>query len=341
MKITNPKTGPMKKFNYLLKTLLLAIILVSCNNKPKIGFLMDTLEIDRWEKDKEQFEKTINEMNGIPMVRVADNHPPRQLEQAMELLYDGVDVLVVIPVDLHASRDIVKEAHERGVPVISYDRMIRDCDVDYYVSTDNINIGELQAEYLSKMRPAGRYALVGGPVRDYNAILLHLGWMNVLQPLIEKGDIEIVLDQSTNKWEGQEAYAMINNYLSGSNPGLDAIIAGNDELASGAIKALTEHNLQREVLVAGQDAELAALRNIIAGYQTITIYKPIESIAYTAANMAMKLARDENPVNTSITVNNGHRLVPSVLLPAQVVNKQNIKTTIVTDGFLEETDIYE
>lgn len=330
----------MKTFSYLLKTLLLSLILVSCNNKPKIGFLMDTLDIDRWEKDKEQFEKTINEMNGIPMVRVADGEAPRQLEQAMELLYDGVDVLVVIPVDLHASRDIVKKAHERNVPVISYDRMIRDCDVDYYVSTDNINIGELQAEYLSKMRPNGKYAFIGGPINDYNAILLHLGWMNVLQPLIEKGDIDIVIDQYSNKWEAEEAYTIINNYLSDSNPGLDAIIAANDELASGAIQALREHDLQRDILVAGQDAELEALRNIISGYQTITIYKPIDGIAHTAANMAVKLAREDDPINTSVTVNNGHRLVPSVLLSAQVVNKQNIKTTIVTDGFLEETDIY-
>lgn len=331
----------MKSFGYILSTLLLALILVSCNNKPKIGFLMDTLDIERWEKDKELFEKRVRELGGIPIVKVANGDSPKQLEQTMELIYDRVDVLVVIPVDLHASRDIVKEAHKKDIPVISYDRMIRDSDVDYYVSTDNINIGELQAEYLSKMAPNGNFALIGGPTKDNNAALLHLGWMNVLQPLIEKGDINIVLDQFVNKWDADEAYEIIDNYLSNDNPELDAIIAGNDELAGGAIKALQEHNQQRDVLVAGQDAEVEAIRNIVAGYQTITIFKPIDAMVYTAANMAIKLAEEEGPINTNVTVNNGHKLVPSVLLSAQVVNRQNIKMTVVSEGFIQEEEIYQ
>lgn len=331
----------MKTFSYLLKTLLLALILVSCNNKPKIGFLLDTLERDRWVKDKELFEESIKESGGIPMVRIADGNSPKQLEQAMELLYDRVDVLVVVPVDLYTSRDIVKEAHKRDVPVISYDRMIRNCDVDYYVSTDNINVGELQAEYLSKMQPDGNYALISGPEKDYNSTLLHLGWMNILYPLIQKGDIKIVVDQYAGEWNTIEAYKIISEYLNSSNPSLDVIIAGNDDLASGAIKALQEHKLQGEVLVAGQDADLEALRNIVAGYQTITIFKPLETMAKTAANMAMMLANEEKPENVTLTVNNGHKLVPSVLLSSQVVNQQNIKTTVVTEGFMEEEQIYE
>jgi D-xylose ABC transporter substrate-binding protein len=331
----------MKSFGYLFSTLLLALIMVSCNNKPKIGFLMDTLDIERWEKDKELFEKRVEELGGIPIVKVANGDSPKQLDQTMELIYDHVDVLVVIPVDLHASRDIVKEAHKKDIPVISYDRMIRDSDVDYYVSTDNINIGELQAEYLSKMAPNGNFALLGGPTKDNNAALLHLGWMNVLQPLIEKGDINIVIDQSVVNWDSEEAFEIIDNYLSDGNPELDAIIAGNDELAGGAIRALQDHNLQRDVLVAGQDAEVEAIRNIVAGYQTITIFKPIDAMAYTAANMAIKLAEDEGPINTNITVNNGHKLVPSVLLSAQVVNRQNIKMTVVSEGFVQEEDIYQ
>ncbi len=331
----------MKTFSYLFSTLLLVAILTSCSNKPKIGFLMDTLDIDRWQKDKELFEKKVEELGGTVMVRVADGNSPKQLEQAMDLIYKKVDALVVIPVDLYASRDIVKEAHKKNIPVISYDRMIRDCDVNYYVSTDNINIGEQQAGYLSKIAPVGKYALLGGPQKDNNAALLHLGWMNVLQPLIQKGDIEIVLDQYVDNWNAEEAYTIIRDFLNNSTPELDAIIAGNDELASGAIMALQEHNLQREVLVAGQDADIEAIRNIVAGYQTITIFKPIDAMAYTAAEMAVKLAKDEGPYNTNVTVHNGFKLVPSILLPSQIVNSQNIKMTVVSEGFVEEEDIYE
>jgi D-xylose transport system substrate-binding protein len=331
----------MKTFSYLLKTLLLALIVVSCNNKPQIGLLMDTLDIERWEKDKAMFEQRVEELGGTTLVRIAEGQSPKQLDQAMELIFEKVDVLVVIPVDLHASRDIVTEAHKKKIPVISYDRMIRDCDVDYYISTDNIYIGELQAEYLSKIASKGSYALLGGPTKDNNAALLHLGWMNVLQPLIEKGDVDIVIDQYVDNWDANEAYTIIDNYLKASNKKLDAIIAGNDELAGGAIRALQEHNLQRDVLVAGQDAELEAIRNIVAGYQTITIFKPIDAMAYTAANMAIKLANEEEPVNTSITVNNGFKLVPSVLLSSQVVNKQNIRNTVVEGGFMKEEDIFQ
>jgi ABC-type xylose transport system substrate-binding protein len=183
----------MKAFTYIVNLLLLSAILAGCGGKPKIGFLMDTLDIDRWEKDKQKFEERVEELGGVPIVRVANGKSPTQVQQAQQLLYDHVDVLVVIPVDLHASRDIVAKAHKEDVPVISYDRMIRDCDVDYYVSTDNINIGELQADYLSRMAPKGKYALIGGPQKDNNARLLHLGWMNVLQPLIAKGDIDLVI----------------------------------------------------------------------------------------------------------------------------------------------------
>jgi D-xylose transport system substrate-binding protein len=331
----------MKLLSNILKVLLLVFIIAGCNRKPKIGFLMDSLEIDRWKKDKELFEQRINELGGIPLIRVADGKSPKQLSQAKELIYEGVDVLVVIPVDLHSSRDIVKEAHEKNIPVISYDRMIRDCDVDFYISTDNINIGELQAEYLSKIKPYGNYVLIGGPTKDYNATLMHLGWMNALTPLIERGDVNVVVDQYAKDWNREEAYSILNNYLTESDSAVDAVIAGNDELASGIIQALKEHNMQQDVLVAGQDAELEAIRNIVAGYQTITIYKPIDAMAYSAANMAMKLAANEEPVQTPVTVNNGHKLVPSVLLPAQVVNKNNIKTTVVTEGFMTEDEIFK
>ena len=320
--------------------LLLFAILTGCNNKPKIGFLMDTISLDRWEKDKELFEEQVKSLNGIPMVRVADGDLPTQIEQATQLLYEGVDVLIIIPVDLYASRDIVKMAHDKNIPVISYDRMIRDCNVDYYVSTDNIHVGEQQASYLSKMVPTGNYALIGGSTKDYNATLLHLGWMNVLQPLIEKGDINLVLDEYVKEWNAKEAYSIMDNFLANSNLQLDVIIAGNDDLANGAIQALRHHDLTRKVLVAGQDAELEAIRNIVAGDQTITIFKPIDALVSTAVNMAIKLAEDE-PINTNITVNNGYKLVPAVLLSSQVVNRQNIKLTVVSEGYLEEGDIYK
>lgn len=331
----------MKTLATIMKMALLVVILAGCNSKPKIGFLMDNLELERWNKDKNYFEAKVNELGGIPLVRVADGDAIKQLDQAKELLLDGVDVLVVIPVDLYASRDIVKEAHQNDVPVISYDRMMRDCDVDYYVATDNIRIGELQAEYLSTIKSQGKYALIGGATNDNNAFLLHLGWMNVLQPLIDRGDVEIVLDRFSSNWEPEEGYNIMKEFFESGNGDVDAIIAGNDALASGAIRALEEQNLDKKVLVAGQDADVTAIRNIVAGFQTITIYKPIDALAYTAAHAAFNFYNNDGmPPASNLTVNNGYKLVPATLLSAQLVNRQNIKMTVVSEGFVSEAEIY-
>ncbi|TRX70607.1 sugar ABC transporter substrate-binding protein [Carboxylicivirga sp. M1479] len=319
---------------------MLLFALSACDMKPKVGFLIDSLEVERWSKDKALFEEKVNELGGIPYVEVAGSDADKQLEQAKKLIEEGVDVLVVVPVDLEKASEIVKYAHEHYVPVISYDRLIKNCNLDYYISTDNINIGELQANYLTKIAPKGNYVLISGPTTDYNAYLLHLGWMNVLQPLIEKGDLTVVLDEFSNYWLPDEAYRILSQYLADKN-NVDAIICGNDALASGALAALKEHNKDGRVLLAGQDADIQAVRNIVAGNQTMTIYKPIESLAYAAANAAIKISDGEAPSNMNITVNNGKRLVPAILLQATIVNRQNIKMTVIQEGYIGEQDIFK
>lgn len=329
----------MKQFHSILTWVLVLFLLAGCNQKPKIGFLMDSLDIERWKKDKALFEQKVEELGGVAYVEIADSDPEKQILQAQKMINEGIEVLVVVPVDSKEAGDIVRLAHRNYVPVISYDRLIKDCNLDYYISTDNINIGELQANYLSKISPEGKYALISGPESDNNAYLLHIGWMNVLQPLIDKGDIEIVIDEFSEYWLPDESYAIMSKYLE-SNGEIDAIICGNDALALGTISALKEHEKEGKVLLAGQDAEIQAVRNIVAGNQTITIYKPIESLAYTAANAAIKIAKGEAPSNMNITVNNGKRLVPAILLQASVVNRQNIKMTVISEGFLGEQDIF-
>ena len=322
----------------VLPVIFLLTMFNGCTSKTKIGFLMDNTSLERWKKDKELFEKTTKEMGAEPIIKVADGNPDVQYQQAVELIDEGVDVLVVIPCDLIKAGKIVKAAHAKKIPVISYDRLIKDSNVDYYISTDNIQIGELQAGYLSKISPVGNYALITGPTSDNNAFLLRLGWMNVLQPLIDKGDVKIVLDKFTNFWLPDESYNIMKKFFEEGGK-VDAILAGNDALATGAIMALKEFNHDGKVLVAGQDADINAIRNIVAGVQTITIYKPIESMVYATVNAALKLADGKAPSNMNITVFNGKKLVPTILLKAQVVNRQNIKMTVVSEGFISEKEL--
>ncbi len=322
----------------LTQLIFLALILSSCTHKPIIGLLVDNTQQPRWEKDIALFTKDISDLGGITEVRIANFDADVQYEQAQELIDAGVDVLVVIPVDQNKAGSIVKLAHKYEVPVISYDRLIKDCNLDYYISTDNIAIGEQQCKYISQIKPSGKYGIIGGATSDNNAFLLRLGQMNILQPLVDKGNIEIVFNQFTKSWSIHEGYEIANKYLD-SVPELDAIIASNDALASGAITALKEHNMDGKVLVAGMDADAEAIRNIVAGNQTITIYKPIESLAFAAADAAIKISKGIAPSNMNITVNNGKRLVPAILLPSQIVNKQNIEMTVISEGFLSEEEI--
>ncbi len=331
-----------------MKKLLLLIFIIitgltifnSCKQKPHIGLLMANLQQARWEKDMNMFKEKITDLKATCETANADGDADKQLEQAKQMIDNGAQVLVVVPVDQNKAAEIVKYAHQYRVPVISYDRLIKNCNLDYYISTDNIEVGELQASYLTKIKPIGKYGIIGGSTADNNAFLLNLGQMNILQPLIDKGDIKIIFNQYTKSWSLHEGYEICKKYLENHNDEKpDAIIAGNDDIATGVITALQEHNLQGTVLVAGQDADIKAIRNIVAGNQTMTVYKPIKAMAYTAAEAACKISDGIAPSNMNITVNNGKRLVPAILLKSQIVNKQNINLTVVPEGFISEKEI--
>ncbi|WP_372774849.1 substrate-binding domain-containing protein [Mangrovibacterium sp.] len=331
----------MKQIKFFFSILMVFLLLAGCKQKPEIGFLMDTIARERWIKDRDAFVEKVEEQKGTVIVKVAESDPDVQFKQALELINRDVDVLVIIPVDMVVAAGIVKMAKNKNIPVISYDRLIRDSDIDFFVSTDNITVGEEQARFLTTVSPTGNYVLIGGPTIDNNSYQLYLGWMNILQPMVDKGDINIVGSKFVDRWEPQDGYTMMKEVLEKGET-VDAVIAGNDALAGGAIQALEEYELAGKVLVAGQDADITAIRNIILGTQTITVYKPIESMAYNAADVAIKIAKGKKPSdNMSFTINNGHRLVPSILLDGQVVNKQNIRMTVISEGFVAEQEIFE
>jgi len=320
---------------------MVSFLYSGCNTNPVIGLLMDNTKIDRWAKDRDLFVEKVEDLGGTVIVKVADSDPSVQFQQALELINQQVDVLVIIPVDKMVSQGIVKTAKKSNIPVIAYDRIIRDCNLDFYVSADNIQIGESQAEYITKSKPTGNYALLTGPESDNNSYQLYLGWMNVLQPLIDKGDISLVNNSFAENWAEEDGYKMMKRLIDDGIQ-VDAVITGADVLAAGVVNALHDANMDGKVLIAGQDADLTAIRNIVFGNQTITIYKPLESMAFNAAIAAVNMAKGKDPAeNMGVTVNNGHHLVPAILLEGQVVNKQNIRMTVISEGFVAEQEVFE
>jgi D-xylose transport system substrate-binding protein len=304
------------------------------NDPVVIGFSMDTLKEERWQRDKDLVEKRAKELGMQVLVQVANGDDNLQVKQAENLLTQGVDVLIVAPHNAEIAASIVEAAHRQGVPVISYDRLIKNSDVDLYISHQVIKIGEMQAKYLLdhvNKKPAN-FVIVGGSPTDNNALLLHEGQMNILKPAIDRGDVKIVADQYAKEWQASAALNIVENALTQANNQVDAVVASNDGTARGAVQALEGQNLAGKVLVSGQDADLASLKLIVEGKQTMTIYKSIQPLAYGAVDAAIKLARGET-VATTETLDNGFKKVPAILLEPVAVDINNLVGTIVKDGY--------
>jgi D-xylose transport system substrate-binding protein len=305
----------------------------------RIGFSMDTLKEERWQRDKALVEQRCKEVGAECEVQVANGDDAVQTKQCDNLLTKGVDVLIVAPHNGQIAASIVEAAHRQGVPVISYDRLIRNSDVDLYVSHQVLKMGQMQGQYALDHAPKGNYVLIGGSPTDNNALLLREGQMNILKPAIDRGDIKVISDQFAKEWKPEEALRITEDALTKTNNDIQAIVASNDGTAGGAISALPPQ-LVGKVLVTGQDASLDAVQRIVDGKQTMTIYKPIKPLAYSAVDSAIKLAHKEK-VDAKDKVNNGKLDVPSILQEPIVLDKNNVMDTVIKDGYHKVEDVYK
>ncbi|HEY0457683.1 MAG TPA: D-xylose ABC transporter substrate-binding protein [Pyrinomonadaceae bacterium] len=310
------------------------------SGKIRIGFSMDTLKEERWQKDRDIFVRRAEALGAEVLVQAADGKDETQVKQAESLLTQGIDVLVVIPHNAEVCATIVEAAKRQNVPVISYDRLIKNSDVDLYVSFDNEKVGVMQAQYLVDKAPKGNYFLIGGAPTDNNAQMFRRGQMKVLQPLIDKGDIKVVADQWARDWLAEEALKHTENALTMNNDNVAAVVASNDGTAGGVVQALNTKKLSGKVFVSGQDADLAGLQRIVEGTQSMTVYKPVTILANKAAEAAVALAKKEK-IETSVKVNNGKIDVPSILLEPISVDKSNLDATVIKDGFHTREEVYK
>jgi D-xylose transport system substrate-binding protein len=310
--------------------------------KPLIGLSMDTLKEERWIGDRDMFVAAAEALGAEVKVLAANGIDSQQISDIEGLITNQVDAMVIIPHDGAAMAKGVELAHAAGIPVLSYDRLITGADVDLYITFDNIKVGQLQAQFLADRIPAGgklRLVRIYGSKTDNNARLFKQGQDSVLEPLISAGKVEIVFEDWADDWKPENAKKIVQAAVTKLGPQFDAVLASNDGTAGGAIQALTEDNLAGKVLVTGQDADLAACQRIAAGTQTMTVYKPLKNLAPKAAELAVKLAQ-RKPVVAKAEVENGKIPVPSVLLDIVAVTKENLKETVIQDGFRKESDVF-
>jgi len=341
-----PNSSVFKLSFPLLMIAFCAILILSCDDsseKIKIGLSMDSLRVERWQKDRDIFIEEAEKLGAKVIVQSADGDERKQNEQAENMITQGVDVLVVIPKDSVAASQIVNSAHAEGIKVVAYDRLIRESEPDLYISFDNEQVGYLQAEYILRHKPKGNYFLLGGAPSDNNAQLLRKGQLRALQPAIDKGDIKLVAEGKhwAVNWDPNDALNKAEQVLTLTKNQIDAVVASNDGTAGGVIQALEGQNLAGTVLVSGQDAELAACQRIVKGTQTMTVYKPIRLIAKEAAIAAVALAKGETIEKAKQKVNNGKVDVSSILLTPIQVDKDNLDEVVIKDGFHSREKVYQ
>jgi D-xylose transport system substrate-binding protein len=298
----------------------------------KIGYLMDSLKIERWQTDLDTFQKRAKELGAEVLVETAEGDDDLQLQQSQKLMDSGAKVLVLVPHDTDKAARIVNAAKARHIPVICYERLVRNSDVDFFVGTNAEVIGELQSSTLARLAPKGNYVLIGGSPADANAKTLRDGQIRVLKDFVDRGDVKIVSDGWAKDWDPAEAYAIMSKAIDSAKGDITAVVASNDGTAGGAIQALEEHKLAGKVLVSGQDADLAAIIRILDGTQTMTVYKPLALQAKLAAEAAVNLAAGV-PVKNAVSISNGTKTVLAILLSPVVVTRDNVKQTVIKDGF--------
>ena len=310
----------------------------------KIALLLPESQTARYEtQDRPLFEAKVEEL--CPDCEIiysnADQDEAKQLSQAEAALTNGAQVMVLDPVDGKAAGAIVAQAAAKDVPVISYDRLIQDAEIDLYISFDNEKVGELQGTALvDKLEEdgvtEGDLVMINGSPTDNNATLFKKGAHSV----IDESGFTVAAESDTVEWEPSNAQKDMDGHI--TTVGADNIVgvyAANDGTAGGAIAAMKAANMDPLPPVTGQDAEVAGLQRIIAGEQFMTVYKAIKLEAEAAATAAVALLRGEDPEGADDTVDNGAIDVPSILLEPVAVTVDNINDTVIADGFWSVEDL--
>jgi D-xylose transport system substrate-binding protein len=322
---------------------VLCLILVTgafSQDSLKIGFSVGDFSSDRWSQEPQIFNEAAKSQGARVLFEYAYGDAAKQLSQAGMLIAAGVKVLVVFPTSAENWEGIIALAHKEGVKVIAYERMMKNVDVDYYFSFYNEDVGRQQAQYAVNLHPKGNYLLLEGPTNDINSLLFLRGQKEVLKPYVDKGDIKIVLEKHLDTWNSIDAYNMVQSFLEKNKIPIDAIVAANDELAGGSIMALEMAQTGNTPVITGQDATVGGCQNIIDGKQNMTVYKSIRNLATQSAQNCVRLARGEKPVNINSAMTNGTRDIPAMLLKTAVVDKNNMKQTVIADGYLKADQLH-
>lgn len=308
-------------------------------HKIQIGLTVDSFVIERWIRDRDVFVATARELGADVNVQDAGADAEEQISQIEYFISKQVDVIVVIARDCDVLSDVVQKAQNAGIPVISYDRMINNANTDFYISFDNRKVGEIMAQALIDAIPqGGDIFMIQGSSSDNNVKMLKEGFDDTL----EDTNLNVVYEANCDGWTAELAVGYVEEALE-KYPHVKGIMCGNDDIASQVVQVLAENQLAGNVVVIGQDGDLAACQRIVEGTQYMTAFKSIEDLAREAAKYAVEIGsgREASELEgVTEKVNDGTYDIPSKVLDPIAVTRENIDEVIIDGGFHRRDEVY-
>lgn len=347
----------MKRFLAVLVVLALSLSLVSVAfAAEKIGVAMPTQSLQRWNQDGAYMKEKLEAAGYEVDLQYADNDVARQVSQLENMILAGNKVLVVASIDGSALGTVLATAKEQGIPVIAYDRLIMQTDaVDYYATFDNTKVGEIQGAYIEEKlglkdgKGPFNLEIVGGSPDDNNARFFYQGAINVLKPYIDNGQLKVPSGQiefeqiATMSWKTETAQARFDNiitanYATGAK--LDAVLCSNDSTAMGVLNSLTNAGVDPFPIITGQDCDKPNMPSIIAGKQSMSVFKDTRTLAEKVTEMVQSIMEGKDPeINDTTTNNNGVKVVPSFHCTPVFADASNYKELLIDSGYYTLADI--
>ena len=348
-----------------MSALCAALVAVTCfagvAEAAKIGVSMPTQSLQRWNQDGSNMKAMLEQAgHTVDLQYAGDNDIPTQVNQIENMIAAGNEVIVIASIDGSALTEVLKGAKEKNIPVIAYDRLIMNSDaVSYYATFDNTKVGKIQGQYiadaldLENQKEPLNIELFTGPTDDNNVNFFWGGAMSVLQPYIDSGKLVVKSGQTTKEqcatlnWNLEEAQKRMENLISSVGYGpedtpLAAVLTQNDALANGVTNALlaTGYDQTNMPVITGQDCDKPAVKNIVRGYQSMSVFKDTRDLAAKTVEMVDALMKGtEPPVNDTETYDNGTGVIPSYLCEPKACTIDNYQELLIDSGYYTEADL--
>ena len=316
------------KVKYVICLIVCVCAFNSCRvgSNVKIGFLIHSLQNSRWQSDLKFLKEKAESYGAELIVRDANNDENEQLKQAEELVKEGVDVLIVVPANQNTAAGIVRLANDNNVPVISYDRLIRNAEISCLLSFDYVDVGKQMVDYAVSKKSTGNYVFLWGDASDANARFISEGHEKAIKPYVESGKIKILYKQYIEDYSVESTFQAIKKVCNFSPEPIDAVLCGSGAMAETVVQFFDQVDYPTRVIVTGQDLSAKSSELIEEGKLDMTVNKSVKDLASKTIDVALELAKNGHLKKGDYKhVNNGKSEKPAILLPSTVVTAANLK----------------